>query len=459
MFFVFLNSLWRTSAFRLTILYAGLFSASVLTLFAFIYWSTVQVIERQTIDTLDAEIRGLAEQYQQQSLTGLIRVIEQRSGVAQNDVYLLTDPQLRRLAGNLSTWPPNATDGGLIRLTLRKQKNGTIGDYEIKARTFRLPGDYRLLVGRDTEDKTQFQRMVVETLGWSLAVALVLGLAGGVVLSRRVLERVDQVTRTTRRIMAGDWRQRIVKDGSGDEFDRLAASFNMLLARIERLMTGMQLATDSLAHDLRSPLTRLRGRIELALRHPPDSERDRDALADALAQSETAIATFDSLLKIAQAEAGMARDGFQPVDLAAVAGDAFDLYEPLADERGLSMAIEVEGEATVSGHPQWLAQAVGNIVDNAVKHTPAGGRIVISVRSLDHAVDLTVADTGPGIPAADRERVLERFVRLESCRGTPGAGLGLSLVAAVAHLHDAELVLGDNEPGLRVRLIVPTPRR
>lgn len=447
-----LNNLWRTSAFRLTILYAALFSASVLTLFAFIYWSTVRVIERQTVDTVEAEIRGLAEQYRQQSLSGLIRIIDERSGVAQNDVYLLTDPELKRLAGNLRTWPPQAPDGGWVRLTLQKRQNGTVRPYEVRARTFMLPGDHRLLVGRDTEEKTQFQRMIVETLGWSLAVALVLGLIGGIVLSRRVLARVDEMTRTARRIMAGDWSQRIAKDGSGDEFDRLAASLNMLLGRIERLMTGMRLATDSLAHDLRGPLTRLRGRIELALRQPAGAGGDRDTLADVLAQSEAAIATFDSLLKIAQAEAGMAEDEFQEVDLGAIASDAADLYEPLAEEHGLTMAVAVEDGAMVLGQPQLLAQAVGNLVDNAVKYTPEGGRISVLVRPLGEQVELCVADSGPGIPAADRERVLERFVRLEECRSTSGAGLGLSLVAAVARLHDADLTLTDNDPGLRVCL-------
>jgi signal transduction histidine kinase len=449
------TNLWRTSAFRLTILYVALFSLSVLTLFAFIYWSTVRVIERQTVDTVEAEIRGLAEQYRHQSLSGLIRIIDERSGVAQNDVYLLTDEKLQRLAGNLSTWPPQAPDGGWVRLTLSKRQNGTVTPYEVRARTFLLPGDHRLLVGRDTEEKTRFQRMIVETLGWSLAAALVLGLIGGIVLSRRVLARVDQMTRTARRIMAGEWSQRIAKDGSGDEFDRLAASLNMLLGRIERLMTGMRLATDSLAHDLRGPLTRLRGRIELALRQPAGSGGDRDALADVLAQSDAAIATFDSLLKIAQAEAGMAEDTFQDVDLGAIARDAADLYEPLAEEHGVTMAVAVDEGAMVSGQPQLLAQAVGNLVDNAVKYTPEGGRITVSVRPRDGRIELCVADSGPGIPAADRERVLERFVRLEECRSTPGAGLGLSLVAAVARLHGAELTLSDNDPGLRVCLLVP----
>jgi signal transduction histidine kinase len=318
-----------------------------------------------------------------------------------------------------------------------------------------LSGGYRLLVGRDTYERARFQQIVINALTWSLAGAAALGVGGGLFLSRRMLRRVDQVSRTARQIVAGDLSLRLVKTGSDDEFDRLADSVNRMLDQIERLMDGMRLATDSLAHDLRSPLTRLRGRIEMALREPPDAGTDREALADVLAQAEAALCTFENLLKIAAAEAGTARNDFAVVDLAAIASDAGELYEPVAEDEDIALSVEVPNAAPMRGQPELLAQAVTNLLDNAVKYTPAGGRIAIRVSRQDGQVAVTVADSGPGIPEDQRARVLERFVRLEECRSTPGAGLGLSLVAAVARLHDGTVTLFDNAPGLGVTLTFP----
>lgn len=451
-------NLFRTTAFRLTVLYVALFTASVLALLGFIYWSTVEVMDRQTNATIEAEIRGLAEQYQQRGLSGMIDVIHDRSGDGGNrdSVYLLLDPQSGPLAGNLAAWPPSAT--GLsewVSLNLMRRENDRMIAHEVRARTFELPGDYRLLVGRDMYEKAKLRRLVVETLTWSLAATVCLGLLGGIFLSRRILARVEGVTRTSRQIMQGDLSQRIEAGGSGDEFDRLAESLNAMFEQIERLMSGMRLATDSLAHDLRGPLTRLRGRIELALIQPPDPSRDRDALLDTLTQADQALATFDSLLKIAVAEAGAAATELKPLDLADLARDAAELYEPLAEDKGVQLATTTESAPRILGQRELLAQAVANLLDNAVKHTPEGGRIDVRVAAAAGEAVLVVTDSGPGIPEADRARVLERFVRLEEARSAPGAGLGLSLVASVARLHGARLSLGDNTPGLTVELHFP----
>ncbi len=448
----------RTSAFRLTLLYTALFSASAMALLAFIYWSTVAVIERQTLDTIEAEIRGLAEQYRQQGLLRLTEVVRERSGPGSDSdsVYLLTDPRLRPLAGNLGVWPREARDEGeWIELSLNKREDGVYVPHRVRARTFVLAGGYRLLVGRDMHEKSRFRATVITALGWSLAATVGLGLVGGAFISRRMLARVDRVTQTASRIMNGDLGRRIERGGSGDEFDRLADSLNAMFERIERLMTGMRLATDSIAHDLRGPLTRLKGRIELALRRPPETNQDREALEDSLAQTDAALAVFDSLLKIAVAEAGVDAADLKPVDLAHLVGDAVDLYEPVAEEKGTAVDAQIEAGVVVRAQAELLAQAVANVLDNAVRHTPAGGRIAVGVRSEGDWAVLIVADTGPGIPEADRARALERFVRLDSSRSGPGAGLGLSLVAAVARLHGAELHLDDNQPGLRVRLSFP----
>jgi signal transduction histidine kinase len=443
----------------LTLLYTGVFSVSVLVLLGFIYWSTVAVIERQTAETIESEIRGLAEQYRQQGVNRLVQVIGERSGEKgdRNNVYILTDANLNRLAGNVRNWPTGAdAEGQWVRLGLQRQEEDRLVPHEIRARTFTLPGGHQLLVGRDMNEKTKFRNTVVETLAWSLAATVVLGVIGGLFVSRRMLRRVDQVSHTAQGIMQGDLSRRMRKSGSDDEFDRLAESLNAMLDQIERLMTGMRWATESIAHDLRSPLTRLRTRIELALRDPPSPGQDREALADALAQTDAALALFDSLLKIATAEAGVAPTEPTLLDLADLARDAAELYEPVAEDKGIALGIHAPGPARVRGQAQLLAQAVANLLDNAVKNTPPDGRISVSIESDEHFVTLTVADTGPGIPEADRERVLERFVRLEPSRQGPGTGLGLSLVAAVAKLHGATLRLKDNEPGLKVALRLPT---
>ena len=433
-----------------------LFGTSVLGLLAFIYWSTGAVVDRQTEDTIDAEVRGLAEQYREQGLARLIEVVRLRSSVEGQDYYLLTDPTLRPLAGNLTSWPKKAgSSADWIRLTVYKTIKGQTVAHDIRAQLFTLGGGYRLLVGRDTFERTNLRQIVIRALGSSLAAALCLGLIGGIVISRRMLGRVEHVARTAQGIMAGDLSRRMAITGSGDEFDRLATSLNDMLDQIERLMTGMRLATDSLAHDLRSPLTRLRGRIELALRQPPQARRDREALGDVLIQAESALSTFDSLLKIAMAEAGAAATDLQVVDLCVVARDAAELYEPVAEEKDITLDIETQQGATIRAQPELLAQAITNLIDNALKNTPAGGHITVAVHLSQTTVILRIRDTGRGIPADDRERVLDRFVRLEESRSTPGAGLGLSLVAAVARMHGARLDLDDARPGLAVTLRFP----
>ena len=456
--FVRLRNALRTSAFRLTILYTAVFAASVLVLLAFLYWRTVTLIDRQARDTIEAEIRGLAEQYDQRGLPGLIELIRQRAALVGNDdhVYLLTTPSLLPLAGNLERWPDEEeAAGGWLSLSLSKMDEGRLVPHLVEARSFLLPGGFRLLVGRDVHERGKFRMIVLEAFAWSSAATLALGLIGGLLLSRRILGQVEQVAGTARRIMAGDLTQRLTGNGSGDEFDRLAAILNGMLDRIERLMAGMRLATDSLAHDLRRPLTRLKARVELALLQPADAERDRRALADVLEQSDAALLLFESLLRIAMAESGAAVTELKPLDLAALTRDAADLYEPLAEDNGIALEVKADQPAMVSGQGELLAQSIANLLDNAVKYTPNGGRIEVGVTVEDSRVALTIADSGPGITAGDRQRVLERFVRLEESRSSAGSGLGLSLVDAVARLHDAALSLEDNHPGLRVRLAFP----
>jgi signal transduction histidine kinase len=285
-------------------------------------------------------------------------------------------------------------------------------------------------------------------------VTVGLGLAVGFIASRNFLGRIEAINRSTDRIRAGEVEHRMAVSGSGDEFDRLSQNLNAMLDDIQRLLAGIRTVTDNIAHDLRTPLSRLKNGLELALADASDDER-RQAIERAIGESDQLLRTFSALLAIADAEVGASRIERQPVELGELARDVVELYEPLADERGVSFALEAEEPATVEGDRQLLFQLLANLLDNAIKYGADGGRVDIKVRRVDGKPEIVVADRGAGIPEKDRERVLERFVRLDESRTTPGIGLGLPLVKAIAHLHCAELELGDNAPGLLVRVRFP----
>lgn len=452
--------LLRTSTFRLALLYVVLFSVSVLLLFGFIYWTTLRVIDEQTTATIEAEIRGLSEQYRTRGLRRLVQVIEERSGPKgdSDSVYLLTDGAYRPLAGNLSAWPAKArAEGDWLFISATRADGAVEGDHEIRARTFLLAGKVHLLVGRNPQGRADFRAVIVKSLGWALAVTVGLALLGGVFISRNVMRRVEAVRETSEQIIRGDLSRRIPLAHTNDELDRLAKTVNEMLDEIERLMTGMRTVTDSMAHDLRSPLTRLKGTLELALltgeREP---ERYRQALEQAIAETDGILRTFHALMEIGQAESGAGRAAMAKLDLAEVIKDMLDLYRPLAEAAGISLGETVEARAPMLGHRQFLSQALANLMDNAIRHTPKGGHIAVSLQCDQDRATVTVEDSGSGIPAGDRDKVLQRFVRLDESRTTPGRGLGLSLVAGVAHLHRADLRLDESRwRGLRVTLSLP----
>jgi len=445
--------LLRTSTFRRALIYMAPFGVLVVILFGFLYLGTLGLIDAQANATIEAEIRGLAEQYSSRGLSRLTEVIAERSGSKgeKGSVYLLTGPDLAPLAGNLNGWPSEAVlKDGWLSFEVERNEHGVTTKHEIRAKPFRLEGGFRLLVGRDMAERAAFQQVIAKTLALALVITMILGVSGALYLSRKLLERVEAVAETSRTILRGDFTRRVPLAGSGDEFDHLSASLNEMLEQIEQLMTGMRAVTDSLAHDLRSPLTRLKGRIEVALRGSADAARYRETLAETIADTDAILATFNALLSITEAEAGTARASMTRLELGELARAALELYEPLAEGKGLSLREEIEDGVAIVGHPQLLAQSVANLLDNAIKYTPAGGAVSLAVRRAGERAELIVADSGPGIPAEDRERVLERFVRLDASRTSPGSGLGLSLVAAVAKLHRAELRLEDNAPGLKL---------
>ncbi len=448
-----------THAFRLAALYFLVFAASVLGVLLFVYLTSADFVERQTEATLDAEITGLAEQYAQRGLSGLIQIVAARSAGDRGDamIYLVTDPDGQPLAGNIAAWPAGVpTHSTWLSFALERTISGRHEVHPARGRLFVIPGGYRLLVGRDISDAAAFRSEVRATLLWAGLIALGIGLIGGTVMSRNLLRRVEQVNRTSERVMAGNLSDRIPLHGTRDEFDQLAANLNRMLDQIERLMTAMREVTDDVAHDLRTPLSRLRTQLERALVAPsgvapPAGASQSEAIRAAIDEADRLLATFNALLSIAELEAGARHDQPAPLDLSEVAWSAAELYEPVAEEKGFALTVTAEPGVRIRGDRHLLSQALTNLLDNALKYA-GGGRIELRVFPENGHAILEVADHGPGIPKADRHSVLDRFVRLEPSRTTPGNGLGLSLVRAIARRHDGSVTLEDNRPGLRVRL-------
>jgi signal transduction histidine kinase len=449
--------LLRTQAFRIVLVYAALFAFSVAALLFFTYWNTRRVLDAQTDQTIQAEITGLNEQYQHLGLQGLYQTVVNRTQHAGQALYLLADHQHHIYAGNLDAWP-TITDSGASSIEFDYVPFGSSQTHRARGKLFAvLPSNYMLLVAQDLHDRDVIQRMFTTTLPWTVGAILLLGLAGGGLLSRNMLRKLDDINRISGEIIAGNLNLRIPVSSAHDEFDAMAENLNRMLDRVERLMKGMREVTDSVAHDLRTPLNRLRNRLEESLARLHASGQSAAEIESAIAETDKLIATFNALLLIAETDAGTARGAMALLDLGPVAADICELYEPFAEEKQVRLNLLKAGEAMIEGNRSLISQALANLVDNAIKYTPPGGMVTVRSASGPAHVDLVVADSGPGIPAADRGRVTERFVRLEASRNSPGTGLGLSLVASVAHFHGAQLLLEDNGPGLRAILRFPKP--
>jgi signal transduction histidine kinase len=426
---------------------------SVGALLGFIYIQTIGTIDNQTELATKADAASLIQEYTAQGIAGLIDAVEDRVAPdrAGDGLYLLEDDEGAPLAANVQTWPTAEPDArGWVSFTVDRDD----GPHQARGLTYALKDGSRLLVGRDLHARLDFQGLMIDALYYALALTVVLGVGGGLLISRRMLNRLDAINRAAERIRTGDLSHRIGSGGSNDEFDRLSDTLNAMLEEIRRLMNGMRTVTDNIAHDLRSPLTRMRGRLEMLLREPADSEAQREAIERTIADADQLLATFTALLSIADAQSGSSRATMAPLDLDALAADIVDLYGPAAEEHGIAMQHD-PGEGTVMGSRQLLFQALVNLVDNAIKNTPVGGMIRVAVERQAGGIYFVVADSGSGIPERDRDRVLEPFIRLDSSRSTPGSGLGLALVAAIARLHGARVELGDNKPGLMVSLVFP----
>ena len=463
-----LGKLLRTTAFQLTLVYLVVFALFAAFLLGYFAFNTRRLINEQIVGIVDAELQLLQVQYNQAGVRRLVGIVDVRSRRPGSSLYLVTTPTGEGLAGNVGSLEPGILESeGWVETAYRRLEEPESAEHNALVRVSRLPGGIRILVGRDLDERERMFHIVTLAGRWSVAIVIVLGVIGGVFVSRRVLKRVDAMTGTAQTIMAGDLSGRLSVIGSGDEFDRLALNLNGMLERIESLMRGLKEVTDNIAHDLKTPLTRLRNRCEAALRATNTETNYRRVLEETIEESDGLIRTFDALLMIARAESGEVREGMAEFDVAEVARDVSELYEPLAEDKGLTLEVEAKQHAAVKGNRELVSQALANLVDNAIKYAapaakePSGAvngercGILVKADAEQDKVVLTVSDRGPGIPQGDRSRVLDRFVRLEQSRSLPGSGLGLSLVSAVARLHGGELKLEDNAPGLRACISLP----
>ena len=451
--------LLKTSTFRLAALYLAVFAFSVGAILSYVYWNTALLIERQIESAVRTEIGVLGEQVAQGGMQGLTDALRRRSSQNPGSVYLLTNFLGRRLAGNLDALPQSAIKGqGWIEFSYTVETSEGLEHHRARAYHLSLPNGAVLLVGRDIEERRRFAALIRRTLYFAVGFTILLGLLGGVLMSRNFLHRIESITAASRTIMAGDLSKRVPVSGTGDELDQLSINLNQMLDQIERLMAGMREISTNVAHDLRTPLTRLRSRVEAALR-TGDAGVHKSALEQTIEDADSLLATFNALLSIARSEAGQAREGLHPVDLKEVLTDLAELFAPLAEESGGALKLEADRSLEVRADRQLLAQAISNLIDNALKYGVPGGRngpeITLSLTSTPRDAVIAVADRGPGIAEEDRGRVTERFVRLDRARTLPGSGLGLSLAQAIARLHNGRLFLKDNAPGLIVELVLP----
>ncbi len=444
----------RSAGFRFALLFAGIFIGAA-ALFALVLWyATAGSLDRQTDAAVRTDALGLLERWREGGSGAVAEAIADRlaSDVEGTAIYLLVDANGARLAGNLDRWPAEISldtpwsFGGV-------EREGSRIDARLYA--LELGGRYRLVVGRDVEEKQQLRTLLAEGIAWAAVAASFVALVGAAVLRRAVEQRLRPATLTAQAIAAGDLSRRVPISQRVDEFDRLGESMNDMLERIDRLMAGVRGVSDSIAHDLRTPIARARAKLEEALGEQADAEALRAAMEQGIADLDHITRVFGALLRIAEAEAGARRAAFAPLDLAVLLEDVAEFYGAVAESAGQAVTTDLPVRLDVVGDRDLLAQAVGNLVDNALKFTPPGGRVRVMARApARDRIDIVVEDSGPGLLPPDRARAGERFFRADASRGTPGSGLGLSLVRAVAHLHGGDLVLEDAvagaaQPGLR----------
>jgi signal transduction histidine kinase len=438
----------RTSSFRLTLLYAGLFGFSALILLGVIYWATGVYMSSSLDAAIDSDIIELEDSLEVGGSASLTVQVTERLRQAPYGpmYYLLEDSTGEVVAGNV---PPFHGGAGRFDLKVPRPHSPSVA---VHAHGITLADHEYLMVGVDALPRREMRKLILRVFEWSSAITLVLAFTSGAMMSGGLLRRVETISRAARDIMAGDFSRRIPVRGTADELDNLVASLNAMFERNELAMESVRQVSNDIAHDLRTPLTRLRQRLELAHRRARSVDEWRRAADGCISDMDAILETFGALLRIAQIESGMPTRRFTKVDLSELLRTVIEVYQPMAEEKDQPFTADIASGLTVWGDRELLAQMVANVIENAMKHSPAGASVGLTTIRSPSAIAVSVMDSGPGIPVADRGRVFRRFYRLESSRSTPGSGLGLSLVEAIAALHQVSIELIDNRPGLRVTL-------
>jgi signal transduction histidine kinase len=447
----------RSASLKLAAVYGLLFAVSAYALVLFLWWTTTGLLDRQVEAAIHADAQGLSDTWQSGGVPALILTIGERvaENVDDDAIYFLGDALQRRVAGNLYTWPRQVTEPHVF-YELNLTRDGVKSVAEVYR--YDLDGGFRLLVGRDVKGRTQLKRLLSGTLLSSAALVAGLAVVGALVMRNLFRSMVADVSSTAAAIARGELGRRVRRSGRGDEFDAMAEAINNMLERIARLMDGVRQVSNSIAHDLRTPIARARARLEDAATHAASESDLRAAVDRAIADLDGVTSVFQALMRIAEVEAGSRRSAFAELDLSPLLADLAELYGALADEKDLHLDLQVPDALEVFGDRDLIQQAVANLLDNAIKFSPNGGRIVLAAGKTDRQVLITVSDQGVGIPEEDRQRATERFFRGERARSTPGSGLGLALVQAVATLHDGSILLEDAGPGVRAVLRLSTAR-
>jgi signal transduction histidine kinase len=439
----------RSSTLKLALLAIGLFGTVMFGLIGYLYWSTVSYVRNRSDPAIAAEQIALKETFERAGRDGLVATISQRIADhrLENGVYLLVDASLVPVGGNLTAWPPGLEGAQGWATVVQKPTRSML-----RAAFETLADGSHVLVGRNIDDLDTFVRAIRAALAGTIGLLIVVAGVAAFSVTRRTVGRIEAINTTSRAIMQSGLGQRIPLRGSRDEWDRLAQNLNLMLGRIEELMAEVKQVSENLAHDLRTPLTRMRARLEKARDQPRDGGRDEAVISSTIADLDTVLGMFSSLLRISQIEGNNRGLAFRSVNLAEVADDVVELFDAAAEERGCRINMCRQERVLVTGDRDLLFDAIANVVDNAIKFGSEAAQVTVEVTERDGIPLVSVADHGPGIPAEERKHVLKRFYRLERSRHTLGNGLGLSLVAAVAKLHDAQIEMLDNAPGLVFQL-------
>ena len=458
--FVLLVNTLRSSTFKLALIGIAIFGLIAAAIFADVYLSTSSYLRGRSDRAIMVDYASLRDAYGRSGRDGLMNLIRQRmvEESRADHIYILADPAAAVLAGNLSEWPSAATaNSGWVEFRASTLAPKPAGEPLLRGMFETFPSGDRLLVGRDISELDSLTARIKRAVIAAIALMFLVGVAANILVTHRTVGRIEQINAASRAIMLSGLDRRIPLRGSNDEWDRVAENLNLMLDRIETLMGEVKQVSDNVAHDLRTPLTRMRGRLEKAYQWPRKGEADQALIGDTIADLEGVLRIFASIMRIAQIETQARKGAFRTVNLTEIASEVVELYDAAAEQDTTRLSLVGNREVLVTGDRDLLFDAIANLVDNAIKHGRLGGQVIVASENVGGRPVISIADDGPGIPVGEYEHVFKRFYRLERSRYTPGNGLGLSLVAAVARLHGARIEMLDNAPGFAFKLWFSAP--